>query len=146
MEMQIKIPSDWPFAHIYTESERGRSTFYPTPEALAERLLKDVKWNRIESILEPSAGKGDLARYCVGKIHYSRYHWPPHNSKEMEKAIREADIDCIEIDPALRKTLDSFGYRVVHDDFLTYETQKRYHLIVMNPPLGTACQRRVSQV
>ena len=117
-----------------TESDRARKTFYPTPEALAEKLLRDVRWDKVESILEPSAGKGDLARYCAGRIYYSRHRWPAHDSHTWADAIKEADVDCVEIDPALRRTLDGSGYRVVHDDFLTYETQKRYQLVVMNPP------------
>ena len=117
-----------------TESDRARKTFYPTPEALAEKLLRDVDWRKVESILEPSAGKGDLARYCAGQIYYSHYRRRAHDSWTWDEALKNADIDCIEIDPALRNTLEGNGFRVVHDDFLTYETQKRYHLVVMNPP------------
>ena len=117
-----------------TESDRARKTFYPTPEKLAEKLLQGLRWDRIESVLEPSAGKGDLARYVAGRLYYSRNRWPAHDSGSWAKAIRDADIDCIEIDPALRNVLEGEGFRVVHDDFLTYETQKRYRLVVMNPP------------
>lgn len=118
----------------YTETKTARDNFYPTPEAVAERLLNDVDWRKIESVLEPSAGKGDLAHYCAGKLFYSRYHYPAHDEHDWNRAIRESDIDCIEIDPSLRNILEGNGYRIVHDDFLTYETQKRYHLCVMNPP------------
>lgn len=117
-----------------TESDRARKTFYPTPDELAEKLLRGVKWDKIESVLEPSAGKGDLARYVAGRLYYSRNRWPAHDSSSRAKAIRDAEIDCVEIDSALRNVLEGEGFRVVHDDFLTYETQKRYHLVVMNPP------------
>lgn len=115
-------------------SDRARKTFYPTPEPLAEKLLGDIDWHMIGSILEPSAGKGDLARYCAGRMFYRSYHYPARDEHDWRKAIEGADIDCIEIDMALRATLDGTHFRVVHDDFLTYETQKRYDLIVMNPP------------
>lgn len=117
-----------------TESDRARKTFYPTPEKLADRLLRGVKWDKVESVLEPSAGKGDLARYVAGRLYYSRNRWPAHDSGSWAKAIKEADIDCVEIDSNLRNVLEGEGFRVVHDDFLTYETQKRYRLVVMNPP------------
>ena len=120
--------------------ERARKTFYPTPEALAAKLLDGIKWDMIESVLEPSAGKGDLARYVAGKLFYRKRHWPAHNEREWKEAINGADIDCVEIDPALRNTLEGAGFRVVHDDFLTYETQKRYHLIVMNPPFDQGAE------
>lgn len=118
----------------YVETETAKNNFYPTPESVAEKLLKGIDWSKIESVLEPSAGKGELAHYCAGKLHCSRYHYSARDENDWRRAIRESDIDCIEIDPALRNILEGNGYRVVHDDFLTYETQKRYHLIAMNPP------------
>ena len=123
-----------------TSGERARKTFYPTPEKLAEKLLGGIKWELVESILEPSAGKGDLARYVAGRLFYQHHHWPAHDEHDWHNAIHDADIDCIEIDAALRDTLEGGGFRVVHDDFLTYETQKRYHLIVMNPPFDEGAE------
>lgn len=117
------------------DSERAKKTFYPTPEALARRLLEGLKWDYIESVLEPSAGKGDLARVCAGLRKQAGYNgYYPTSEYSWYDAISNADIDCIEIDPALRAVLEQQNFRVIHDDFLTYETQKRYHLIAMNPP------------
>lgn len=113
-----------------TNSERARKTLYPTPESLADKLLQGIDWRKVESVLEPSAGKGDLAGYVAKKLFFARNRWA-HDEKE---AIEKSDIDCIEIDPVLRNTLEGQGFRVVHDDFLSYETQKRYHMIAMNPP------------
>lgn len=112
------------------KSDRAKETFYPTPELLADKLFEGIDWFMIESILEPSAGKGDLAMAAVRKKNL-RSGW--YNRSEAE-AIGRIDIDCIEIDPVLRQTLEGKGFRVVHDNFLTFETQKRYSLIVMNPP------------
>lgn len=112
------------------ESNRAKDTFYPTPEALADKLLEGIDWHFMESILEPSAGKGNLALSIVNKKHLHS-GWYRRNQKEIIEAY---DLDCIEIDPVLRQTLEGQGFRVVHDDFLNYETQKRYNLIVMNPP------------
>lgn len=110
------------------ESDRARDTFYPTPETLVDKLVEGINWHFVESILEPSAGKGDLAMAIAKRVTRERYY---PNEKERVKAC---DIDCIEIDPVLRHTLEGQGFRVVHDDFLHFETQKRYSLIVMNPP------------
>ena len=38
------------------------SEFYPTPENLIEKMLSGIDWNYIHTILEPSAGKGDILR------------------------------------------------------------------------------------
>ena len=146
----------------------GDDQFYPTPPSVAKKMLEGVKWDMVETILEPSAGKGDLilaaaeARYDDDK--YYRAH---------------LDVDAVEIDPYLReickynfseaksneyyepyRKLDSMLYsdrtpeqkkemnrlrreyelrgrvdlHMVHDDFLTYSTYKKYDLILMNPP------------
>ena len=121
-------------------SDRAQKTFYPTPEHLTEKLLGSVKWDFIESVLEPSAGKGDLALYAAKKQYYSRRRIPVYDERSTSEAIEGADIDCIEIDPMLRDVLEGKGYRVVHDDFLTFETQKRYDLIMMNPPFDRGAE------
>lgn len=110
------------------ESDSAKKNFYPTPEAVSDKLLAGIDWRFIQSVLEPSAGKGDLANAVVDRLR--RGHW----HADHEDAVKSCDIDCIEIDPVLRQTLEGQGFRVVHDDFLGFETQKRYDLIVMNPP------------
>jgi len=92
--------------------------YYPTPKHLIIKMLSGCDKDKVDTILEPSAGKGDIADYLKD--------WFGRRSKY--------DLDCIEINPTLRATLAGKEYRVVHDDFLTYRTQKRYDLIIMNPP------------
>lgn len=101
--------------------------FYPTPEQVIEKMLEGVKFDTVQSVLEPSAGKGDLAE-GIKKIFerktYSRW------------GGRDLDMDCIELQPELQMILKGKGYRVVHNDFLTYSTYKRYDLIISNPPFS----------
>ena len=92
--------------------------FYPTPLYLIEKVLEGVDFKKVKTVLEPSAGKGDFVEYIRERL--------PYSHKE--------DIDCIEIDPNLKYILKGKEFRVVHDDFLTYQTMKQYDLIVMNPP------------
>lgn len=99
--------------------------FYPTPEGIAAKMLVGIDYHQITTILEPSAGKGDLAGAVVIK----------HKEDDWRRDAKP-DIDCIEIDPNLRHVLKGKKYRVVHDDFLNYATFKRYDLIVMNPPFA----------
>lgn len=107
----------------------GDFQFYPTPSVVAGRLFAGIAWEKVYSVLEPSAGRGDLVDY-MKDLHHRCYdrrgHWGPGR--------REFDIDCVEIDENLRALLKGKGYRVVHDDFLTFTTRKHYDLIVMNPP------------
>lgn len=108
------------------EEERSSSGFYPTPIKISARMLEGIRWDYVSTILEPSAGKGDLADAINQWYRAHRSRW--------RSDLISADIDCIEVDPNLRAILKDKGYRVVHDDFLTYSTMKQYSLIIMNPP------------
>lgn len=102
--------------------------FYPTPWALLDKITKMVDWKYVLTVLEPSAGKGNIAEYCKKKAsEYCGYN-------------RDLDIDCIEADPDLQKTLKGNGLRLVHDDFLTFHTFKHYDLIIMNPPFSNGAK------
>lgn len=46
------------------------------------------------------------------------------------------DIDVVEIEPDFQKILKGKGYKLVYDDFLTFEADKHYDLIIMNPPFS----------
>ena len=80
--------------------DRETSEFYPTPKALAERMLEGIEWDRVRTILEPSAGKGDLLKAVAKR----------------EKDHRSFNVDCIEIDPNLRAILArNFGTQARED-------------------------------
>lgn len=106
--------------------ETGKEGFYPTPERLASEMVSAVDLDFVSTVLEPSAGKGDLLDALKRRmeVHYYGNH--------------ELDADCVEINPDLRLILKGKGYRVVHDDFLTFSTYKHYSLILMNPPFKDA--------
>lgn len=102
--------------------------FYPTPQNIIDKMLYGLDLERVNSILEPSAGSGnivDVLREKAKKCYYRN---------------KEIDIDCIELDKNLQHILKGKNCRVVHDDFLTYETMKEYNLIVMNPPFSNGCK------
>lgn len=125
----------------------GNDQFYPTPPSIAEKMLAGLDFTYIRSVLEPSAGKGDLIQALMRD----------YLVKRLRCADRNLDIDACEIDPYLRQILkynfsDERRYEVkaenekdiirkadlhiVHDDFLSYHTFKRYQLILMNPPFA----------
>ena len=122
------------------ENENARKNFYPTPPALADKLMQGIDWYFTQSVLEPSAGKGDLARVAANKMYNARRGFPVYDEHSKLEALEQADIDCVEIDSFLRSQLENTGFRVVHDDFLTFETQKRYDLILMNPPFDRGAE------
>lgn len=100
-----------------TVTEEARDGFYPTPQAVADKLLKDLDWCKFATVLEPSAGKGDLVEAVLR--HYDTHGWRNGN----------IEIDCIEIDPHLRSILDyeHCGPRNDADDKRFYELERRRH-------------------
>jgi hypothetical protein len=97
--------------------------YYPTPIDLLERMFMGIDSRKIDKVLEPSAGEGGMADYIVSKFKvYGRDN--------------KLDLDLVELDANLTHVLKGKKYKVVHDDFLTYNTYKRYELIAMNPPFS----------
>ena len=118
----------------------NNSAFYPTPSKMAGIMLSRVDWGKVKNILEPSAGKGDLVEAIKSALEdnepdRSFYGGREHRKLRMRGELyRSPDIDVIEIDENLQQILIGKGFNLVHDDFLTYSTQKVYDLIIMNPP------------
>lgn len=110
--------------------------YYPTPEHLINKMLSGLDFDRIKSILEPSAGKGDI----VEKIKQKE---KPETCNRYKVTY---DIDCVETDQNLQHILRGRGFRVVHDNFLSYDTMKEYDLIVMNPPFDDGCKHLLKAI
>lgn len=89
-------------------------------------MLEGIDFTFIQTVLEPSAGKGDLIAAVQAKNDRNKYSYNHHS----------IDIDAVELDPNLRALLKGNEIRVVHDNFLTMHTSKHYDLIVMNPPFN----------
>lgn len=90
--------------------------FYPTPEPIIRRMWKKIKGDN-GTILEPSAGKGDIADF-IKSTGYVK------------------NIYCIEKDPSLRSILIGKGHSVIDSDFLLYSGTDRFDAVVMNPPFS----------
>ncbi len=105
-----------------------RKNFFPTPKVLIDELLSGIDWELLGAVLEPSAGKGDIAIAVIDKLKswHRRYRYSDDDES--------FDVDCVEIDADLRSILAGKKLRVVCDDFLSFRTFKRYAAIVMNPP------------
>ena len=68
------------------------SEFYPTPKALAEKMVALVNWKIVSTVLEPSAGKGDILKAVAREVRNNYFR-------------DEIDVDCIEADANLRQIL-----------------------------------------
>jgi GGDEF domain-containing protein len=92
---------------------RNFEGFFPTPKPIAEELVEKADIQPGMSVLEPSAGWGNIAN-------------------EVREQAPEAHLETLEMQPELRKILEATGHNVVGHDFLAHEGQ--YDRIVMNPP------------
>lgn len=84
--------------HMTVATTQAQKGFYPTPPTLAAKLVDGIKMHHSISILEPSAGTGNLIlalapafrRFYYSNAYYGRM---------------QLNVDCCEIDPALRGIL-----------------------------------------
>lgn len=93
---------------------------FPTPPAAADELVSAAALYRREdepplTVLEPSAGAGNLARRA---------------------AETGAVVDCVEVQAHLAKQLEASGLyrRVWQGDFIARPPAERYDRVIMNPP------------
>lgn len=91
----------------------GIPSFYPTPPEVTEQMLDKIKVHKNDHILEPSAGKGDMA-------------------KIIQKRFPDNPLWVIEKHIELAFSLICQGFRLLTDDFLKFN--ERFEVIVMNPP------------
>lgn len=87
--------------------------FFPTPRPVIDAMLERADIQDGMKILEPSAGKGDIADVI-------RYRYP------------ETDLTLIEYNGTLVKILKAKGYNPIFGDFMDHEG--KYDRIIMNPP------------
>jgi endonuclease YncB( thermonuclease family) len=97
--------------------QREGLDFYPTPEPVAFKMVEWAGVRAYESVLEPSAGDGAIARYL-----------PEH----ARRTIVEPSTDLLS-----KAELRAPGSRTVNRMFEDYHVSNKHHAIVMNPPFGS---------
>lgn len=98
----------------------NNKTFYPTPGALALQMwhmIPTPEREKIISVLEPSAGKGDIIEALKNT----------HDGRGLRFTTIEKDADLV-------ATLRGKGFPVIAYDFLTYDGRDNFDAILMNPP------------
>lgn len=93
--------------------------FFPTPASVIRRMVAPVA-DRLRSgtILEPSAGRGDILDHVCNVYSDKR------------------NVYAIETDPELQLVLAGKGYRVLDSDFLAFREPLHFDVILMNPPFS----------
>ena len=93
--------------------------------------MLDLIDDRVEYILEPSAGKGDILDAISERYHLKDSYGRNSKSKSLY---------AIEIDQELVATLRGKGYTLVAYDFLTYTPSNFFDAIIMNPPFDKGAE------
>jgi ubiquinone/menaquinone biosynthesis C-methylase UbiE len=88
--------------------------FFPTPKTIVENMIDMADIKPGHEVLEPSAGKGNIAQ-------------------EIKLSAPNAKLDVVEFNAGLSTLLKVKGFNVVGSDFLEYKG-KMYDRIIMNPP------------
>jgi hypothetical protein len=105
----------------------GIPGFFPTPESVAEDLVKFACFERVTSVLEPSAGIGSLVDA------FRRHH--PH------VRISYCEINCFLLDVLRLKYEGTETAHFVGRDFTDIDIQigdSRFDGVLMNPPFEKA--------
>ena len=112
------------------------SEFFPTPFQLVQKLIAPYRDSEMckfghkvppsWTILEPSAGKGDIVDYLADYNANSQYG----------RKRNDARIKVIEQNFELQQILIGKGYPIIGYDFLSYEPEQHFDLIAMNPPFS----------
>lgn len=84
---------------------------YPTPEPIVRLMVNMISKDRGASILEPSAGTGNFLKILDER--------------------KYTNIDAYELDKSL-KNESKIG--IIYDDFLSLKENKKYDVIIGNPP------------
>lgn len=86
--------------------------FFPTPKNIIARMLDEADIQAGQRVLEPSAGRGDIA--------------------EAVRAYAEVNLTVCEISPRLQGILSRKGFPIAAEDFL--QLNGEFDRILMNPP------------
>ena len=103
-------------------NDKKKFQFFPTPEPLAQRMVKMAEIGSGMAVLEPSAGNGAIASVILGLSYAS------------------ASLTMVELNPVMVKELkDKFAYsdsvdQIIEGDFLAYDGDYNFDRIIANPP------------
>ena len=108
-----------------TKKDKKDNGIYITPHSIIKRMCKSVKKYEekydinIKSILEPSCGTCEFVNY-------------------IDKIRDNVSIKCIEINETIYEDIRKIKYEndvvIVNEDFIKYEDEDKYDLIIGNPP------------
>ena len=108
-----------------TKSEKKEFGIFITPLSIIERIHKCIidhlgnDMSSVKKMLEPSCGTCEIVKYC-------------------DNIYSEVTIDAIEFNHTIYSAVKDISFKnsvnLVHNNFLKFESEKQYDLIIGNPP------------
>ena len=89
-------------------------SYFPTPPAVIRELIQHANLDDGMNILEPSAGKGAIARKIF--------------------ELWSCTIHCVEKNPDFSEMLQLYGFDVIGSDFIDVKPTPIYDRVIANPP------------
>ena len=101
--------------------KKKQGIFFTTKESIVtlSNFLKNVLKHPFQTILEPSCGSCEFIKY-------------------FDETNKDIHITGIEYNPTIYESIKELSFQnnvtIIHNDFLAYETDKMFDLILGNPP------------
>lgn len=110
-------------------NQNSQDQHFPTPQEVARKMRSTIKQKitRTTTVLDPSAGNGVLLEVFSTCSDF-RF--------DSKKGDRSFNLFAIEIDSELRMILNSKGFGVLGSDFLAFDEERTFDIILMNPPFS----------
>jgi len=111
--------------HQLSKDEKKEYGIFITPQIIIKKLFDSIlkytngNGNNIQTILEPSCGTCEIVNYC-------------------DRIFVGTNIDAIEFNNGIFDCIKNLSFKnnvtLIHHDFINYNSQIKYDLIVGNPP------------
>ena len=99
-------------------SDKKENGIYFTPPTSIDKMIMDIDFTNVKTVLEPSCGSCEI----VNKI----------------DNIGDYSIDCIEYNKTIYDSIKDLQFKnkvsIINDDFIKHKFNKKYDLIIGNPP------------
>lgn len=111
--------------------------FFPTPLDVIRKMAAPYA-ARLETatVLEPSAGNGAILDAIIKDGVFGTIELSGGKKYEARHTANKDRVYAIEQNPELQMILQQKGYRVIASDFLSFQPEHRFNLILMNPPFS----------
>jgi tRNA1(Val) A37 N6-methylase TrmN6 len=102
-----------------SSKEKKDNGIFFTPPSIINKMIKSIKMDNIKNVLEPSCGSCEIVN-------------------NINDTINNINIDCIEYNKNIYNAIKHLQFKnnvtILNEDFLLFNPNKKYDLIIGNPP------------